>query len=141
MCVLRFGGVYRSFIFYMSFCTWTLHYSSICFQYYPTIKCVKYVWQLAAGVEKKTKAQIRVGTCALVWSLWNYRNDIIFNKRANTNFFQVIRMATHMIHEWSVLRPEAQRASMDSGCSILEMVARDIYNRGGWRLAKRLQDA
>ena len=50
------------------------------------------------GVEKKTKAQIRVGTCALVWSLWNYRNDIIFNKHANTNFFRVIHMATHFIH-------------------------------------------
>ena len=93
------------------------------------------------GVEKKTKAQIRVGTCALVWSLWNYRNDIIFNKRANTNFFQVIHMATHFIHEWSFLLPEAQRASMDFGCSTLETVARDIYNRGGWRLARRLHDA
>jgi hypothetical protein len=32
------------------------------------------------GVDKITKAQIRVGTCALVWALWNYRNDIVFNK-------------------------------------------------------------
>ena len=93
------------------------------------------------GIDKDTKARIRVGTCAIVWSLWNCRNDIIFNKKGNAHFLQVIRLATHWIHEWSVLLPEAQRAHMVSGCIRLETVARDIFNQGGWRLSRRLQDA
>jgi hypothetical protein len=30
------------------------------------------------GVDKKESAQIRVGVCALLWALWNVRNDYIF---------------------------------------------------------------
>ena len=52
-------------------------------------------------IDKDTKARIRVGTCAIVWSLWNCRNDIIFNKKGSAHFLQVIRMATHWINKWS----------------------------------------
>jgi hypothetical protein len=93
------------------------------------------------GVEKHTKARIRLGVCALVWALWNCRNDMVFNKIGTAHFLQVIRMAAHWTREWSNLLPEAQRAPMDSGCIRLEMVARAIYNQGGWRLFKRLHDA
>jgi hypothetical protein len=33
-----------------------------------------------AGVNKNERAQIRVGICALLWALWNVRNDYIFNR-------------------------------------------------------------
>jgi hypothetical protein len=93
------------------------------------------------GVDKITKARIRVGTCALVWALWNYRNDTVFNKGRNANFLQVIHMATHWIHEWSCLFLKAQRAHMNSGYNRLEMVARDIYILATWRSTRRLHDA
>jgi hypothetical protein len=83
------------------------------------------------GVEKQTKARIRVGVCALIWALWNCRNDMVFNKTGTAHFLQVIRMATHWTREWSCLSPEAQRVHMDFGCNRLEMVARAIYNQGG----------
>jgi hypothetical protein len=38
------------------------------------------------GLDKKTKARIRVGVCALLWAIWNCRNDIVFN-RAEGMFF------------------------------------------------------
>jgi hypothetical protein len=90
------------------------------------------------GVEKQTKAQIRVGVCALIWALWNY---MIFNKTGTAHFLQVIRMATHGTREWSCLSPEAQWVHMDFGCNRLEMVAWAIYNQGGWRLTRRIEDA
>jgi hypothetical protein len=31
------------------------------------------------GVKKQTKVQIHIGVCALVWALWNCRNDMVFN--------------------------------------------------------------
>jgi hypothetical protein len=58
-------------------------------------------------------------------------------KKGTAYFLQVIRMATHWIHEWAFLLPEEQRVHMDC----LETVAQDIFNQGGWRLFKRLQDA
>jgi hypothetical protein len=93
------------------------------------------------GVEKKDKARIRIGICAIMWAIWNCRNDVIFNKCSNVNFLQVIRMVTHWIQEWSYLLPEEQWVHMVTGCSRLEMVARDIYYLGGWRLTKRLDNA
>jgi hypothetical protein len=83
------------------------------------------------GVEKHTKARIRLGVCALVWTLWNCRNDMVFNKIGTAHFLQVIYMATHRTREWSYLLSEAQWAPMNSRCSRLEMVARAIYNQGG----------
>jgi hypothetical protein len=55
-----------------------------------------------AGVIKKEKAQIRVGVCALLWALWNVRNDYVFSM-AKSTFMQVIPLATHWIRTWSYL--------------------------------------
>jgi hypothetical protein len=44
------------------------------------------------GVNKQDKAQIRVGTCALLWAIWNPRiNDIIFNRSKQSSFFRLSR--------------------------------------------------
>jgi hypothetical protein len=93
------------------------------------------------GVDKNNKNNVRIGICFLMWAIWNCRNDVVFNKRIHANFLQVIRMVTHWIHEWSYLQPESQRAYMDIGYNQLEMVALAIYNQGGWRLTRRIQDA
>ena len=43
-----------------------------------------------AGVDKKTKARIRIGVCAFIWTIWNCRNDIVFNKTVAVHFLQVV---------------------------------------------------
>jgi hypothetical protein len=72
------------------------------------------------GVNKKDKVQIRVGASALLWAIWNTRNDFVFNKSKSSAFLQVIHRATHWIHTWSYLQPEELQQDMDSGCSCLE---------------------
>ena len=47
------------------------------------------------GVDKKTKTHIRVGVCAILWSIWHVRNDFIFNNAKPPSFLQVIILATH----------------------------------------------
>jgi hypothetical protein len=37
------------------------------------------------GILKKDVFQIRVGVCAVIWEIWNTRNEFIFNK-PNTPF-------------------------------------------------------
>jgi hypothetical protein len=66
------------------------------------------------------------------------RNDHVFNKPKKHSFLQVISMATHWIRMWSYLQQEEQREEMDFGCNRLEMVARDLLHRCGWRLHNRL---
>ena len=38
------------------------------------------------GIDKKIKAQILVGVCALLWAMWHVRNDYDFNKTGAPSF-------------------------------------------------------
>jgi len=38
------------------------------------------------GIEPQTARHIRVGVCALLWAVWNCRNDLVFNRTINTHF-------------------------------------------------------
>jgi hypothetical protein len=42
------------------------------------------------GIDKKMKEKIRVGVCALIWAMWNCRNDVIFNNAGRDQFLQVM---------------------------------------------------
>lgn len=39
------------------------------------------------GIHPRLKAQIHVGVCALVWAIWNFRNDCVFNRMKVPFFF------------------------------------------------------
>jgi hypothetical protein len=64
---------------------------------------------------------------------------MVYNKGGTAYFLQIIRMATYCTRDWSYLIPEAQRAPLDTGCSWLKMVTRDIYNLDGWRLLEEFK--
>jgi hypothetical protein len=90
------------------------------------------------GVNTQDKVQIRVGACALLWDIWNTRNDIIFNRSKQSSFFQVIPLASHKIRMWSCLQPEELRQDMVSRCNRLKTVALDLFNRRGWQHVARI---
>jgi hypothetical protein len=92
------------------------------------------------GVDKETKAIIRIGVSALCWAIWRCRNDIIFNQKKNFNFLQVIYSMVHWVQLWALLSPLARRDVMAIGCTRLLMVAQDILCRAGFRHARRIQD-
>jgi hypothetical protein len=92
------------------------------------------------GVEKHDKAIVRIGVSALCWSIWKCRNDIIFNKRKNFHFLQVIYSMLHWIQLWALLSPMAQRDVMDTGCRRLRMAVRDILCQAGWQHISRIHD-
>ena len=45
------------------------------------------------GMDKKTKDRIRIGVSAICWSIWNCRNNLVFNKKQSGNVLQIIYMA------------------------------------------------
>ena len=55
------------------------------------------------GIDSPTKACICIGVSALLWAIWNSRNDIVFNKMEGAHFLRVINRATYWIHMWSFL--------------------------------------
>jgi hypothetical protein len=74
------------------------------------------------GTCKSVKAKRPIDVCALVWSIWNYRNNVIFNKIENAQFFTYYHTgSTQGLTSW-------HHAYMDYGCNRLPTVAWDIYN-------------
>jgi hypothetical protein len=92
------------------------------------------------GIDKTSKAQIRIGVCALVWAIWNCQNDIILNNANCSPFMQFIKKALHWITTWAQLLLEDQRGHMDSGCTRLMAVVKAIFSQGGWRYSNRIQN-
>jgi hypothetical protein len=90
------------------------------------------------GVEPSIAGHIRIGVCALLWAIWNCRNDMIFNRQPLINFWQVIYRATSWIRTWPLLSHAEAKEHMAIGCNRWETVARDIYNRFGWWSNNRL---
>uniref|UniRef100_A0A8I6Y312 Reverse transcriptase zinc-binding domain-containing protein n=1 Tax=Hordeum vulgare subsp. vulgare TaxID=112509 RepID=A0A8I6Y312_HORVV len=91
------------------------------------------------GVNVLYAKLIRVGTCAILWAIWNCRNDLVFNRMNYINFLQIIFRATALIRMWSLLTPAATREPLVTGCVRWEMVAQVIFNRYGWRHANRIR--
>ena len=81
------------------------------------------------GVPKNDLKNIRVGVYAIIWALWNVRNDFVFNKPRVPSFLQGIHLIMHCIRTWSYLQPAEKHHVMDSGCNIMEMVATNLYNQ------------
>ena len=76
------------------------------------------------GIESETARHIRVGVCALLWAIWNCRNDLAFNRTTNIHFLQVLFRATALIRMWSLLTPTEARERLVTGSVRWEMVAR-----------------
>jgi hypothetical protein len=92
----------------------TIH---VAFNVTPPISVTHLFGTWLTGIEPKTVAHIRVGVCALLWAIWNCRNDVAFNRQTITIFLQVIFRASAWIHTWSLLNHVDHRELMDIGCN------------------------
>jgi hypothetical protein len=92
------------------------------------------------GIDLKTKSGIQVGVCAILWSIWNSRNDAIFNIETTSQFLQVIHKAVHWMNMWSLLQAKDQQVYMDSGYSRFMTVIRAIFHQGGWQPSNMIQE-
>ena len=72
---------------------WTVVYST--FYITPPTNITNMFGNWLNEVDKKTKDRIRIGVSAICWSLWNCRNNLIFNKSKTFHAMQVINMAAH----------------------------------------------
>ena len=91
------------------------------------------------GMDKQTKARIRIGVSAICWSIWNCRNNLVFNRSSNFHIMQVIHMTAHWIQLWAYLLPMDQRELMVTGSTRLLMVAQEFFSRVMWQHVRRLQ--
>ena len=91
------------------------------------------------GIDKVTKTHVRIGIAAILWAIWNCRNDIVFNKSYSTHYLSVIiNKVIYWIQMWSLLIPVDRRGFMDIGCTHMMTVVRAIFCWAGWQHPRRL---
>ena len=89
-------------------------------------------------LDSETARHIRVGVCALLWAVWNCRNDLVFNRTTKIHFLQVIFWVTTLIRMRSLLTPTEASERLVTGSIQWETVTRDIFNRFGRRPCNRI---
>ena len=90
------------------------------------------------GIPKLLKSQLLVGVSALCWSIWLYRNDVVFDNKNLTNPLQVILLSGSWLNAWAMLQKTNQKENMLAGSQRLEFVAKQILKFRGWRLSHRI---
>jgi hypothetical protein len=89
------------------------------------------------GVAHRFKTLIRIGTIAIIWSLWLCRNDKVFNDK-NYSLVQVIYRCTALLRTWLPLQRSEDQHLFSEVSTRLEDTVRDFGIRHGWRHTLRI---
>ena len=108
------------------------------FNVYPPTSIANLFGTWLNGIDKVTKARIRIGVATILCAIWNCRNDIVFNNTNSTHYLHVIHNVCSWIHSWSFLLPGDQRGLMDAGCTRLLTIVRVIFSQSRWHHSKRI---
>ena len=79
------------------------------------------------GLRKQRKHQVLVGACAILWAIWQTRNDITFNCARVSSSLQVLFRGIYWIRFWALLQKEEERPPVLEGCRALEYLAMEVF--------------
>jgi hypothetical protein len=99
---------------------------------YPPTSIANIFGNWIHGIDNKYIILLRVGAMALIWSLWLYRNDKIFNNKS-PSFLQVIYRCTGTFRLWSQLHRSEDHDLFSEVCTRLVDTARDLFSCHGWQ--------
>jgi hypothetical protein len=104
----------------------------VAFDLYPQRSVANIFGNWLHGIDNRFRTLIRVGALAVIWSLWLYRNDKVFNNKVSSPL-QVIYRCTGTLRLWSSLQRVEHQGLFIEVCAQLESTARDIFSHHGWQ--------
>uniref|UniRef100_A0A452YE56 Reverse transcriptase zinc-binding domain-containing protein n=1 Tax=Aegilops tauschii subsp. strangulata TaxID=200361 RepID=A0A452YE56_AEGTS len=99
---------------------------------YPPTSVANIFGHWLDGISNRFKTLLRVGAYALLWSLWLYRNDFVFNDK-NASPLQAIFRCTHSLRMWSMLQRAEVQPLFKAVYTRLEQVATEVFTQHGWQ--------
>lgn len=70
-----------------------------------------------------------MGIAALIlWAIWLYRNDVVFNGSSLIFFLHVIFIGTHWARTWSLLLKGVDEEIVKSYCKLLEKRVLEFFS-------------
>ena len=87
---------------------------------------------------KKFKPLVLVGAAVLCWSVWLYRNAVVFDNK-QFSFLQVIFSTMHWLHTWDMLQRHTSQDILVVASLFLALVAKDFFAKAhGWQSSLRI---
>jgi len=94
-------------------------------------------WWLQGFLWEKKKVMF-TGLCALLWSIWLSRNNVVFHNTKKQMVLQILFKATYLTRIWAILQKEEDRVLIADACRALEVTTMDIFAWNGWQFSNRL---
>ena len=84
------------------------------------------------------KNMVLVGVAAVLWSIWNARNEICFDNKKIHDPMVLVHRVIHWINLWSMLQiKQGNREAMTWGAKLLERVVNEVFHASrGWRTGR-----
>ena len=83
------------------------------------------------GIPKEYKKLVLLGAAALCWSVWHYRNSVIFYNK-QPSFLQVIYSVTHWLRTWAILQPSTSLDVLVPASHFFGAGGQGIFCSGTW---------
>lgn len=100
----------------------------------PPPHCVAHMFgSWLDGIHNNLKSHVLLGAAATCWSLWLYRNNVVFDKKVISSHLQVIYSLIHWLRIWAILQKPDSRDMVVAACQHLEKVVKEFFTQGyGW---------
>ena len=90
------------------------------------------------GLPKNFEPLVLVGAVALCWSVWLYRNAMVFDNKPSF-FLHVIFSTTHWLRTWAILQKYSLHDKLVAASHFLAQVAKVFFAHAhGWRSSLRI---
>jgi hypothetical protein len=87
-----------------------------------------------AGLYNNLKARVLLGVSATCWSLWLYRNNVVFNKISHIFTFAGYTFSYSLASYMAILQKSGSLDKVVAACLHLEKVVKKFFTQGyGWR--------
>ena len=78
---------------------------------------------------KEEKKLVVVGAAAVIWTIWNARSEICFEKKRIHDPFVLIHRVACFTNSWAILQTKQENSEeIIWGTKLLERVASEIFN-------------
>ncbi|WVZ74625.1 hypothetical protein U9M48_022786 [Paspalum notatum var. saurae] len=93
-------------------------------------------WSCQGG--SKYKPFLLAGAAALIWTIWLYRNECVFDRKQPKSLLQVLFRGTSWLRQWAKLQRNDDQQWLTQGAQNLEGAALRIFNSFGWQAPDRI---
>jgi hypothetical protein len=91
---------------------------------------------------KDNRNILTVGCSAVLWSLWNIRNEACFEGKNRPSALDIFILGCFWMNSWIILQKRMAKKKLEEGSKLLRRIVNEVFNRAlGWApVDRRLEE-